>query len=204
MLDQVYVALLHYPCLGRQGQMISTAVTNVDVHDIARTCRTYEIARYYMVTNLAAQQEIIRRVIRYWTVGKGKDYNPNRCKALSYVCLKPYWEEVIEDIQQLTGQKPLIVFTSAKHRENATSFEHMRERIQEENRPILVLFGTGWGLADEVMVQCDYALEPIRARASFNHLSVRSAVSIILERLIGERVPFDENYTGGKEICQTH
>lgn len=204
MLDRLYVALIHYPCLGRQGQIISTAVTNVDVHDIARTCRTYNIARYYMVTNLPAQQEIIRRVIRYWTQGKGKTYNPNRCSALSDVRLKAYWEEVIEEIEDAEGQKPIIVFTSAKWRENTIGYAEMQERILTESRPILVLFGTGWGLPEEVWSQCDYALEPVRGRSDFNHLSVRSAVSIILERLIGENVKTKDNHTGGKAICQTH
>jgi len=31
-----------------------------------------------------------------------------------------------------------------------------------------------------------YILEPIRGNAKYNHLSVRSAVSIILDRLLGE------------------
>ena len=49
----------------------------------------------------------------------------------------------------------------------------------------------GWGLAEEALAWADYQLEPIRAEApsehAYNHLSVRSAVAIILDRLLGER-----------------
>jgi len=43
MLDKIYTALIHYPVLGRDGRIITTAVTNLDIHDIARSSRTYNI-----------------------------------------------------------------------------------------------------------------------------------------------------------------
>lgn len=43
------------------------------------------------------------------------------------------------------------------------------------------------GLIEEVMESSDYILEPIRGKAVYNHLSVRAAVAIILDRLFGER-----------------
>jgi hypothetical protein len=36
------------------------------------------------------------------------------------------------------------------------------------------------------MEQADYILEPIYGPGEYNHLSVRSAVAIILDRLLGE------------------
>ena len=36
------------------------------------------------------------------------------------------------------------------------------------------------------MNMSDYILEPIRANSKYNHLSVREAVAIILDRLFGE------------------
>ena len=83
MLDKIYVLLVHYPCLGRDQQIIATAVTNVDIHDIARVCRTYNVKKYYMVTNLPAQQEIVRRVVQFWTEGSGIRYNPIAQKRLT-------------------------------------------------------------------------------------------------------------------------
>ncbi|HPF16919.1 MAG TPA: RNA methyltransferase, partial [Thermotogota bacterium] len=109
MLNKIYVALIHYPCLGKDNKIISTAVTNIDIHDIARTCRTYDIKKYFMVTNLPAQQEIIRRVLKFWIDGSGRRFNENRTEALYEVALEAYYEDVIEEITQKEGEKPLTV-----------------------------------------------------------------------------------------------
>ncbi|ABR31636.1 hypothetical protein SU69_09095 [Thermosipho melanesiensis] len=188
MLSKIYLSLLHYPILGRDGKIISTAVTNLDIHDIARTSRTYKLKRYYLVTNLPAQQDIVKKVLNYWLNGFGKEYNPNRSEALSLVKLVGYFEDVIDDIKNVESKKPIIMFTSAKWRDNTITFEEGRKIILETSRPVLILFGTGWGMPDEILEQCDYALEPVRGRSDFNHLSVRAAVAIILDRLIGENV----------------
>ncbi|HAA82524.1 MAG TPA: hypothetical protein DCE06_04285, partial [Thermotoga naphthophila] len=84
------------------------------------------------------------------------------------------------------GERPLIFFTSAKKRENDISFEEGRRIIMETEKPVLILLGTGWGLPDEILEISDYVLEPIRAQSDFNHLSVRAAAAIIIDRLIGE------------------
>ena len=52
---------------------------------------------------------------------------------------------------------------------------------------ILLLFGTGWGLTVEVLGQADMVLEPIRGVGDYNHLSVRAAAAVILDRLRAER-----------------
>lgn len=188
MLNKIYTALIHYPVLGRDGRIITTAVTNLDIHDIARSSRTYGVKKYYVVTHLPAQQDIVRKVLGYWTEGFGKTYNPNRSDALSIVELKSYLEDVIEDIEKQEGTKPILFFTSAKIRPNTISYEHAKKIILNETRPILVVFGTGWGMAKEIEDMCDYSLEPVRGKSDFNHLSVRAAVAIILDRLIGEEV----------------
>ena len=43
-----------------------------------------------------------------------------------------------------------------------------------------------WGLEREFLSRSHYILEPVEAGRDYNHLSVRSAVSIILDRLLGE------------------
>jgi len=188
MLNKIYVALIHYPCLGKDNKIISTAVTNIDIHDIARTCRTYDIKKYYMVTNLPAQQEIIRRVLKFWIDGSGRRFNENRTEALYEVALEAYYEDVIEEITQKEGEKPLTVFTSARIRPNTITFHDMSKEIRSQTKPILLIFGTGHGLPNEILNTCDYSLEPVRSLGDFNHLSVRSAIAIILDRLIGEEV----------------
>ena len=50
---------------------------------------------------------------------------------------------------------------------------------------MLLLFGTAHGLAPELSETADYTLPPIESTTGYNHLSVRSAVSIILDRLLG-------------------
>ncbi|AJG41244.1 hypothetical protein TRQ7_07245 [Thermotoga sp. RQ7] len=186
MLEKVYVALIHYPIKGKDGSIISTAVTNLDVHDIARTARTYNLKGYYIVTNLKAQQDMVSKMLKFWREGFGSRYNPSRAESLKLVKLKPYLEDVLEDIEKIEGEKPLIFFTSAKKREGDISFEEGRRIIMETDRPVLILLGTGWGLPDEILVISDYILEPIRAGSDFNHLSVRAAAAIIIDRLIGE------------------
>ncbi|MCX7654687.1 MAG: RNA methyltransferase [Fervidobacterium sp.] len=188
MLDKIYTALVHYPVLGRDGRIITTAVTNLDIHDIARSSRTYNVKKYYVVTHLPAQQDIVKKVLGYWTEGFGKTYNPNRSDALSIVELKSYVEEVIQDIEKEEGVRPIVMFTSAKVRPNTITYEEGRRIILTDPRPVLLLFGTGWGMPKELEQMCDYSLEPVRGKSDFNHLSVRAAVAIILDRLIGEDV----------------
>ena len=193
MLNNIYVAVLHYPMIGKDGKIVTTAVANMDVHDIARTCRTYNIKRYYIVNNLPMQRQIVTRVLNYWRNGFGREYNPSRAEALEVVKLVSYYEDLVEDIANENGVLPLKVFTSAKTRENTISYEKMRKVILSEERPLLILFGTGRGMPLEISETCDFSLEPIRAKSDFNHLSVRSAVAITLDRIIGEDI-----YQGGK------
>ncbi|MFW6119333.1 MAG: RNA methyltransferase [Petrotogales bacterium] len=188
MFENLYVALLHYPVLGRNGNIVSSAVTNLDVHDIARTCRTYNIAGYFIISNLPAQREIVDNVLHYWTKDFGKEYNPSRTRALKVVRTASYLEDALEEIEQNEGKKPKLVFTSAKKNEKMFTYDQFREVIKNCEEPIVLLFGTSWGLPKEMLDICDYTLEPIRREASFNHLSVRAAVAIILDRIIGETI----------------
>lgn len=41
-------------------------------------------------------------------------------------------------------------------------------------------------MTKEMMKQFDYIVEPIYGAGTYNHLCVRSAVAIILDRLLGE------------------
>jgi hypothetical protein len=188
MLNKIYVALIHYPILSKENNIISTAVTNFDIHDISRTSKTYGIKEFFVVTNLPSQIQICENVLGYWTKGFGKRHNPNRNEALSVATLKSYLEDVLEAIEEQEGEKPKIVFTSAKPREKEISFEKMSEVLKKDTAPILILYGTGWGMPEEIRKLSHYDLEPIRGKGNFNHLSVRAAVAISLDRLIGEEI----------------
>lgn len=185
-MDELYVGLVHYPIYNKRMQVIASAVTNFDIHDISRTCRTYDVKRYYIIHPLEVQKNIIRKIIGYWQDGYGKIYNPDRADALERVC----WQESIAaaaaDIEQRTGKRPYIVTTDARIYPNTVSYSFMRRQLHEGDKPILLLFGTGFGIEAEVMKSFDYILEPVYGSCDYNHLCVRSAAAIILDRLAGE------------------
>jgi len=181
----VYLALLHHPVYDKNGAVVTTAVTNMDIHDIARAGRTYGVSRFFVVTPVKALQKLALKIIHHWEFGYGSDYNPTRKEALRLARICDVLDDVIISIEQETGQKPFIVATSARRAGQRTSFTALKEMLHRETRPFLVLFGTGWGLTEVTLSQADYVLEPIQGRTEFNHLSVRSAAAIILDRLLG-------------------
>lgn len=39
----LYVALIHYPVMNKKGAPIGSALTTIDLHDIARASMTFEV-----------------------------------------------------------------------------------------------------------------------------------------------------------------
>jgi hypothetical protein len=181
------LGLVHYPCVDRNNALYTTSVTNLDVHDIARTCRTYGLTRYYLVHPISAQREMAKTIAHFWQEGKGKDRNPDRTQALELVNVAESIEEVIRQETELSAERPLQIATTARQDDNAWSFSQVRNAISS-SRDIILWLGTGYGLAPEVLEQSDAVLEPIVGVPDYNHLSVRSAAAIILDRLCGNRV----------------
>ncbi|VBB05642.1 alpha/beta knot methyltransferases [Lucifera butyrica] len=187
MAVPVYLGLVHYPIYNKHGEVITTAVTNFDVHDIARTSRTYGIKRYYIIHPLESQVNLVKEIMGYWQAGYGGEYNPDRREAFRILDILPDITAAAETIRSQEGQYPLIVTTDARKFTNTVSYGSMRQRIEQGNRPCLLLFGTGWGMEKTVMEKFDYILEPIYGPSDYNHLPVRAAVAIILDRLLGEK-----------------
>jgi len=181
----VHVALLHYPVYNRQRQIIVSAVTNLDIHDIARAALTFGVRRFYLVTPLEDQLRLIRRLLSHWREGHGSTRHPERKLALELVTPATSLAELVDSIESDCGQKPELLVTSASLAEATLSYTEAREKIQE-GKPLLILFGTGWGLTKEVLDMADGTLSPIQGFSDYNHLSVRSAVAIILDRLMGK------------------
>ncbi len=184
MMADLYVGLVHYPVYNKNMGIIASAVTNFDIHDIARACRTYDVKRYYIIHPLDAQKELIEKIIGFWQEGYGYRYNPDRFEALNRVCWKDSLESATEEIKAITRKNPYIVGTDAGTWPNMVSYGFLRGKLKGA-RPILLLFGTGSGIEKQTMEKFDYILEPIYGR-EYNHLSVRSAAAIILDRLLGE------------------
>jgi hypothetical protein len=179
------IALVHHPVLDGQGQIVTTAVTNLDIHDLSRSARTYGASDYFIVHPIAAQRELVSRICEHWTSGSSGKRIPDRKEALSVARVVPSLDEVFE---QLGGRSAIEVWiTAARDVGTQLSFRDARERM-ESGPPLLILFGTGWGLAKSVIDAADAALEPIRAvDGDYNHLSVRAACAIALDRLRGKR-----------------
>ena len=175
------VALMHYPMRDKQGDIVATAITNLDLHDISRSCTTYSVEKYYVITPIEAQREIASRVINHWMDGFGSTYNPNRMEAFSHTEIKESFSESILDIEKRHKKRPLIVATTARPDRATITAKHLG--VIAVQQPVLLIFGTGWGFADEVLETADYIVEPIEGVGEFNHLSVRSAVAILLDRI---------------------
>lgn len=184
-MGDLYLALIHAPVYNKNMETIATSITNLDIHDIARSATTFGVKRYYIVHPAEAQRALAGRIMGYWQEGFGAEYNQNRQEAFSRVRLVSELSEVIADIEQEQGRKVLKVATDAHQNSNTIDYSTLRKRIEETDDPVLLLFGTGWGLIHEVLEGCDLILDPVYGPGEWNHLSVRSAASIILDRLRG-------------------
>ncbi|MFH0902565.1 MAG: tRNA (guanosine(37)-N1)-methyltransferase TrmD [Pseudomonadota bacterium] len=185
-----YLALLHYPVLERGGRVVATAITNLDVHDLARAARTFGLAGYFVVTPIGAQRELVGRIVAHWQDGAGREHNSNRAEALRTIRIVASLAEAIDAIATDKGAAPLVVATSARDRPGAlTPAEVLSLPGFPSASPLLMVFGTGWGLSEEVLAMADAVLQPIEGCGNYNHLSVRAAVAIVLDRLFGNRDP---------------
>jgi hypothetical protein len=183
-MPRLYVALTHYPVVNKRGDTIAAAITNLDLHDIARAAKTYGAKSLYVVTPLADQKILVKKILSHWTHGFGAAYNPARRRALDLIKIKDSIADAAEEIKGIEKIYPKTVVTSARRHPSSISFKEFRDILQL-GQPHLLVFGTAWGLAEAFIGQADYILEPILGRTDYNHLSVRSAAGIILDRLLG-------------------
>ena len=180
------VALMHYPTKDRQGHLVATNITNFDIHDIARACRVYGVERYYLVHPLQDQLMFVERVLDHWNVGEGSKFNPMRKTALRDVRTAPNLEAALNDWGH-PGARIVATHARSLAQQKTYSFSSFKEVLQEDSEPYILVFGTGFGLTQDFMKSCYGLLEPIKGDSSddYRHLSVRSAVSICLDRLLG-------------------
>ncbi len=182
-MENLYVALIHHPVVNKNGMIIGSAVTNMDLHDIARAGRTFGVRGYYVVTPYEDQAVLAGQITDHWIKGAGGEVNPTRKEALERIRIVKTFEEVCQDIEEERNQPVVKIATSARGNETDVSCGRLKEELNGNASHVLV-FGTAWGLAEELIDQCDYILDPIKGAGSYNHLSVRSAASIYLDRLI--------------------
>ncbi len=182
----IFIAVLHWPAMDRFGNRIITSFTTLDLHDIARPAKTYEVETYYIVHPVDAQREIIQRQIDYWTSEENKEKQFTRYESISLVRLVYNYEEIIKDIISKKGKKPKVVGTDARTYDNTITYNELSSMIKAQNEDFLIVFGTGYGIPKSLMETFDYILEPVYGAGDWNHLSVRNATAIILDRLLSK------------------
>jgi hypothetical protein len=175
----------------REYKVVTTSVTNLDIHDIARLSRTYNLSDFWVVTPIKAQQDLVHRIVDYWSSHAGRAYNPHRGEALSLVRVVDSIENVVEIIKARVGKVPKLVATDARPYPNMVNYEFVRNLVKADE-PVVLVLGTGHGIAYEMIRSMDYFLAPIRPNGDFNHLSVRSAASILVDRIIGDGLEIEQ------------
>jgi tRNA (guanine37-N1)-methyltransferase len=185
---RIDLALIHYPVINKNQEIIGAAVTNLDLHDIARAAKTFGAGSLYVVTPYSDQQELFRELLDHWLHGHGATYNAKRGEALELVQICDNLDQVLTKVAAKRERKPVVLATCAREKHAAIwPYSVVRQKIAE-GESFLILFGTAWGLAEDVIAAGDGILPPITGSGRYNHLSVRSAAAIVLDRLLGTAV----------------
>lgn len=184
----VYVIEVHHPVLDRNGKKSATAITGLDLHDIARACRTYGVKKHLVVTPLEAQRDMVKKIASHWLTGYGASFNPDRREAMALIKTFASIERALAWIEDKEKQAPFTIATTAKQNARASHWLGLKREMLRNDAPAAFLFGTGGGLHEELLERADAVLTPILGgKDGYNHLSVRSAAAIILDRFFGFR-----------------
>ena len=185
LVADVFLALVHHPVVDRNGRIVTSAITSLDIHDLARSACTFGVRAFFIVHPVAEQRQFAATVIDHWKFDFGRAFDGRRREALELVRIVPDLDDALTAAEHLAGARPLVAHTSARTQMGVT-FAQLRERMREpDSPPLLILLGTGFGLAPEVAQRSDLLVQSIRGVGDYNHLSVRAAGAIILERLRG-------------------
>jgi len=181
----LFVALIHYPVLNRNGRVVTSAVTSLDLHDMARSARIYGVRAMYVVHPVAEQREFASRVLDHWRLDHGRLYDSRRREALDLVEVVENLDRALKAAENAAKAFPLLVYTSARASGGA-SYDELRSKVEKTGgSSIMLMFGTGFGLAPAMRRRADIVLDAVRGPSEYNHLSVRAAASVILDRLAG-------------------
>ncbi len=180
-MQKIYVGLVHNPVYNKFGDVVTTSITNLDIHDIARSCMTFGVEKFFIINSLNSQKELLNRVLKFWKSDIASKYNSDRAKALSIISYEKSIEDAKENIQE---EDCLVISTTALILKSQLKFEDFGKL----EKPVFLLFGTGNGLTKEVHDSADYVLAPINGINDYNHLSVRSAVAIVLDRISSREI----------------
>jgi hypothetical protein len=183
----LYIGLVHYPVYNKHHERIASAITTLDLHDLSRLGRTYGVKRVFVINPLEDQQRLAERVLRHWTLGYGATYNEDRKEAIELIGIVSAVGDAREKINDVEGKVPIVIATDAARQPGRSLGYADAKRLIRDNGPVFILFGTAWGLDREIIEEADYVLDPVEGIEDYNHLSVRAAAAIILDRLAGRQ-----------------
>lgn len=179
----ISLILTHYPVYNKNKEVVVSSITTLDIHDLSRIAKTFGLGKFYIVTPLKSQIALIERVCSHWKTGFGAIYNPTRNEAFNDICVVDNLNSAFRLILDRAGKPPKVIATGAREFQNSIKFNEMKEKINSKD-PFAILLGTGWGLEKSVLMKADYVLEPIKGIENYNHLPVRGAAAIIVDRLL--------------------
>lgn len=185
-MRRIGCALVHHPVLDRQGERVTAAITNIDLHDISRSALSFGLSGFWVTHPIAAQRTLAERIREHWVEGSGGRRIPDRKPALALLNVV----ESLDDALAALGEDTQVWTTSAQRLNGSVlTLETARSELAQDGPPVLLVFGTGWGLAPEVHARAAVHLSPIASPRSdgYNHLSVRAAAAILFDRLLGVR-----------------
>jgi hypothetical protein len=186
-MGKLSVVLLHENMENKEGRLVTTSLTLIDIHDLARSCATYGVDRLFIAHPSDALRKLARSLHAHWDSGFGASYNPNRKEALESVNIVTNLDEAIHMIDLQDSKLPILVATSAKQGEGRTKFSDFKVQLDKSSDNFLLMLGTGWGMSPILLNRANIFLEPIEGPTPYNHLSVRSALAIMLDRILGIR-----------------
>ncbi|PID29744.1 MAG: hypothetical protein CSB55_01240 [Candidatus Cloacimonadota bacterium] len=183
-MSDVYVGLVHHPVLNKFMETVTASITNLDIHDIARSCATFGVKNFFIINRLQSQKDLFQKVYDFWNTDLASGYNPDRAEAFKTLRYAFTVDDALNRIKNEDKTSPVVVATTAAERNDQVDELEIKKIIKESDNPVFLLFGTGNGLTQEILDNSDFNLKPIKSSTSYNHLSVRSAVAIYLDRLL--------------------
>jgi len=179
----LFIGLVHFPVYNKNHKVVCTSITNLDIHDISRTSKTYGVTKFFIINPQDSQKNIYLSLKKFWKTDIAKEYNICRFNAFDNIEYTLSIKSAKKKIMESSGEEPVIFTTSARTIEKSIDYENAKNIIKKSNST-LILFGTAHGLTDKMIGKSDFHLEKINGISGYNHLSVRSAIAITLDRLI--------------------
>ncbi|MFQ6111507.1 MAG: RNA methyltransferase, partial [Nitrospinota bacterium] len=101
----LYLALVHYPVYNKRREVVTTALTSIDLHDIARSAKTYGLRKAFFILPSPSQRELAHRIMRHWLSGYGASYNPTRGEALQELAVVESLGDTVEAVERAEGER---------------------------------------------------------------------------------------------------